>query len=210
MRVLIIGAAGLALGAGLGGCVNLSRSAPVEPLAADLARSGRVEEVVLSEAPRTVSPEFEAIFRQRVKAKLDACAKGDRPLRLEADVDRLTRTNPIVTAVVAGANVLRGSARLVDVATGAPAGTYQIGRTVVGGRVGAIVMAQAEEQLSDAFGEELCRQAFAPGAATAAPAPASLAPADPAPVEPTPTEPAPADPAPGQPQPGSTPGSAGK
>jgi len=72
--------------------------------------------------------------------------------------------------VIAGANVLRGSARLVDVETGAPAGEYQIGRTVVGGRVAAVVMAQSEEQLSDAFGEELCRQAF-PAAPTAATTP---------------------------------------
>jgi hypothetical protein len=107
-----------------------------------------------------VSPAFEAIFRQRVKTRLDACAKGERSLRLEAIVERLTRTNPVVTAVVAGANVLRGTARLLDAATGEAVGEYQIGRTVVGGRVGAIAMAQSEEQLSDAFGQELCTQAF--------------------------------------------------
>jgi hypothetical protein len=144
----------------LGGCVNLSRSGVVAPLSAELAQAGRVEEVVLVGMPETVSPDFEAIFRQRVKARLDACAVGQRPLRLEASVERLTRTNPVVTAVVAGANVLRGTARLVDAATGEPAGEYQIGRTVVGGRVAAIAMAQSEEQLSDAFGQELCDQAF--------------------------------------------------
>jgi hypothetical protein len=152
----VIGAAAL-----LGGCVNLSRSAVVAPLPGELAQGGRVDEVVLVGAPESVSPEFEAIFRQRVKARLDACATGQRPLRLEASVERLTRTNPVVTAVVAGANVLRGTARLIDGATGQPAGEYQIGRTVVGGRVAAIAMAQSEEQLSDAFGQELCDQAFA-------------------------------------------------
>lgn len=158
MRTLVLAGAALTLG----GCVNLSRSAPVAPLAADLAQGGRVDEVVLVSSPATVSPEFEAIFRQRVKAKLDACAQGDRPLRLEASVERLTRTNPVITAVVAGANVLRGTARLVDMNTGQSAGEYQIGQTVVGGRVAVIVMAEAEEQMSDAFGDELCEQAFAP------------------------------------------------
>ena len=150
----------------LSGCVNLSRSAPVAALAPELAREGRVTEVVLTNAPETVSPEFAALFQRRVQDKLDGCAKGERPLRLEASVERLTRTNPVVTAVVAGANVLRGTARLVDAATGQPVGEYQIGRTVVGGRVAVIRMGQAEEQLSDAFGQELCEQAFpvaAPG-----------------------------------------------
>lgn len=145
----------------LSGCVNLSRSAAVAPLSGELAQGGRVDEVVLVGAPESVSPEFESIFRSRVQARLNACAVGQRPLRLEASVERLTRTNPVITAVVAGANVLRGTARLVDTATGQPAGEYQIGRTVVGGRVGAIAMAQSEEQLSDAFGQELCDQAFA-------------------------------------------------
>lgn len=145
----------------LTGCVSLSRSAPVAALSPEASLTGRVDEVVLLSGPSTVSPQFDAIFRERVKAKLAGCARGDRPLRLEASVERLTRTNPVITAVVAGANVLRGTARLVDAGTGEPAGEYQIGRTVVGGRVAAIVMAQAEEQLSDAFGEELCRQAFA-------------------------------------------------
>lgn len=157
------------VGAGLlvTGCVNLSRSQAVAPLAGEVAQTGRVDEIVLLSAPETVSPEFAGIFQQRVKAKLDACAKGERPLRLEASVERLTRTNPVVTAVLAGANVLRGTARLVDSSSGEPAGEYQIGRTVVGGRVGAIVMAQSEEQLSDAFGDELCKQAFAAQAPTA-------------------------------------------
>jgi len=37
---------------------------------------------------------------------------------------------------------------------------YQIGHTVVGGRVAILKMGEAEEQLSDAFGQELCQQAF--------------------------------------------------
>jgi len=149
----------------LGGCVNLSRSAVVAPIPGDLAATGRVTEVVLSKGPTTVSPEFDAIFRSRVQAKLDKCATGDRPLRLEATVERLSKTNSVVTAVLAGANVLRGTARLQDIETGAFAGEYQIGQTVVGGRIAVVVMAEAEEQMSDAFGDELCKQAFSRPAA---------------------------------------------
>jgi hypothetical protein len=35
-----------------------------------------------------------------------------------------------------------------------------VGQTVVGRSVAVVVMAKAEEQLSDGFGEELCKQAF--------------------------------------------------
>lgn len=151
------------------GCVNLSRSEPVAALAPEVAADGRVTEVALTRGDIAVSPEFEDIFRQRVQAKLDGCARGTRLLRLEARIDRLDKANPVVTAVVAGANVLRGSARLVDAATGEALGEYRIGSTVVGGRVAVIRMAQAEEQMSDAFGQELCRQAFATQAAPAQP-----------------------------------------
>ena len=104
-------------------------------------------------------------FRQHVQARLDGCAKGQHPLRLEARIDRLSKANPLLSAAVAGANVLRGTARLVDVATGEAGGEYRIGQTVVGGRIAVIRMAQAEDQLSDRFGQELCQQAFAAPAA---------------------------------------------
>ena len=103
-----------------------------------------------------------------MQSKLDACAKGQRPLRLEAQLDRLDKANPVVTAVVAGSNVLRGSARLVDANTGQVVADYKVGKTIVGGRFAVVVMGQAEEQLSDAFGDELCKQAFLPPSETAA------------------------------------------
>lgn len=146
----------------LAGCVSMSRSEPVSPLSADWATSGRVTEVSLTRGELKVTPEFDGIFKSRVKAKLDACAKGTRPLRLEAKIDRLDKANPVITTVVAGANVLRGEAQLIDIATGKPVGDYKVGQTVVGGRFAIVTMGEAEEQMSDAFGEELCKLAFAP------------------------------------------------
>lgn len=149
----------------LSGCVSMSRSEPVSPLSSDWATSGRVTEVNLTRGALKVTPEFDGIFKSRVKAKLDACAKGTRPLRLEAKIDRLDKANPVVTTVVAGANVMRGEAQLIDIATGKPVGDYKVGQTVVGGRFAIITMGEAEEQMSDAFGDELCKQAFVPVAA---------------------------------------------
>jgi len=152
----------LPLAALLAGCVSLSRSEVVDPISAEAAAGGRIEAVTLRrDAALKVTPGFDDLFRSRVKAKTDACATGTRPLRLEASLQRFDKGNPVLIAVAAGANVLRGEARLVDVATGRTVGTYRIGKTIVGGRFAVITMGQAEEQLSDAFGEELCSEAFA-------------------------------------------------
>ncbi len=125
------------------------------------AKGARVTEVTLARSTELkVTPEFDSIFKQRVQAKLNDCATGQRPLRLEAAIDRLDKANPALTTLVAGANVLRGTAKLVDPATGQTVGDYRIGQTVVGGRFAIIKMGQAEEQMSDGFGDELCVKAF--------------------------------------------------
>nr|MEA2799361.1 hypothetical protein [Phenylobacterium sp.] len=156
-RILLAAGAALLLS----GCMSLSRSSTVTALPTGDASRLRVSEIKLTVADRVkVSPKFEEIFREHVQAKLDACAKGDRPVRLEAKVDRLDKSNAVMTAIVAGANVLRGSARLVDVGSGAVVADYHVGQTVVGRSVAVVVMAKAEEQLSDGFGDELCKQAF--------------------------------------------------
>jgi len=140
--------------------MSLSRSEPVSALARDVAAGSYVDQMSVVSAAKGLSPEFEGVFRARVAEKLRACAAGTRPLRLEARIDRLDKANPVATALIGGANVLRGSARLVDVQTGEVVGDYRIGSTVIGGRLAVLKMAEAEEQMSDRFGEELCKQAF--------------------------------------------------
>lgn len=143
----------------LSACVGLSRSAPVTPVAQ--AENYRISAIQLAVEPEIeTTGEFQAIFHERVQEELNACADGARPLRLEASISRLDRANPVQVAVIGGANVLRGHARLVDPTDGRVVGEYEIGRTVIGARVAVFEMAQSEEQLSTAFGRELCEQAF--------------------------------------------------
>lgn len=147
----------------LGGCVSLSRSETVSDLGAEWRGNVRVNEVRLTRDPDLkVTEGFDALFKSHVQAKLDACAKGGREVRVEASLTRFDKANPALTVLVAGANVLRGEARLVDVATGKVVADYAIGRTIVGSRLAVIKMGEAEEQMSDAFGEELCAKAFDP------------------------------------------------
>ena len=148
----------------LSGCLNLSRTRAVAPAAPEVISDARVVAIELAAAEIGARPEFDGIFRQRVQAKLDQCATGSTPLRLKAALDRLDKTDPLVTALLFGANVLRGAATLVREDTGEVVGQYQIGRTIVGRGPAAIAMAEAEEQLSDAYGDELCEAAFTPAA----------------------------------------------
>ena len=157
IKVLLAAGCSLALA----GCMHMSRSATVTALPTGDAANLKVTDIKVTVGDGVkVTPQFPDIFRQHVQTKLDACATGQRPVRLEAQVDRLDKSNAVLTAVVAGANVLRGSAKLVDVATGQTVADYTVGQTVVGRSVAVVVMAKAEEQLSDGFGEELCKQAF--------------------------------------------------
>ena len=144
----------------LPGCVSLSRSHVDQAMAKDLRTQGRVTQVRLTSGPSDVSGEFRQVFETRVADKLRGCADGDRPLRLEADVTVVDKANPLVTVVLADANRVRGDVVLYDVATNRPVGRYRIGRTIVGSRFGLLQMAEAEEQLSDAFGKEVCDKVF--------------------------------------------------
>jgi hypothetical protein len=145
-------------------CVGMSRSSAVTAMDPTMAAGARVSEIRLTTDDKvTVRPEFAGIFREHVQTKLDGCATGTRPLRLEASISRFDRANPAQVLLIGGANVLRGHARLVDPTNGRVVAEYDIGRTIVGGRLGVFQMAESEEQLSDAFGSELCDQAFKPG-----------------------------------------------
>ena len=157
IRILATAACGLLVT----GCVSLSRSSPVNAMGAEDSGRLRVTEITLSVDPLVkVSPQFEAIFKAHVKAKLDACATGDRPARLDATIERLDKSNAVMVAIVAGANVVRGTAKLTDLASGRAVADYKVGQTIVGRSVAVFAMARAEEQLSDGFGDELCKQAF--------------------------------------------------
>ncbi len=156
----------LALAATLGGCITKSKSTVIAPLSSDLAANGRIDQVTFDAGDLDgVSPAFSQTFKTNVKAKLDACAKGGRPLKLEASIRRLDKANKAMVIVLGGGkSAVRGHAKLIDPATGATVGEYDIGQNVVGARPAMLVMLNAEQTLSKAFGDELCARAFKPAA----------------------------------------------
>src|SRR5262245_2256590 len=78
-------AAFIALAAGgllLTACVSMSSSSAFQSLPSDLVTGGRVDEIKVTRGDLKVTPEFNTLFEQKVKAKLDGCARGTRGLRL--------------------------------------------------------------------------------------------------------------------------------
>lgn len=154
MRMIPVALAALTLA----GCLNLSHSSTVQPLAA----AGHVEEITVShEGVKTpLSPDFDEKLKARLKVRLDKCATGPQALRLEARVYQVNKANVLFTALVLGENKVLGDARLIDPASGQTVGDYKIGRTIIGRGLAVLQMAEAEKQLSDAFAAEVCKQAF--------------------------------------------------
>ena len=151
----------LAVAGGLSGCVTSSTGDTIKPLSADRARGASIGDIVLVAKPETVSAEFPGIFETRVREELAKCATGANPLRLNVRIIELKGANAAMTVLVGDSNVIRGSAALVDPATGEIVGDYEINQSTGGGGIiAAMSMGQAEEQMSRAFGKALCDRAF--------------------------------------------------
>ncbi|MBJ7484048.1 hypothetical protein [Brevundimonas sp.] len=161
-RAILVLATGLFLATGLSGCVTSSTGDTIKPLSADRARDASIGDIVLVAKPDTVSAEFAGIFETRVREELAKCATGSSPLRLNVRIIEMKGANAAMTVLVGDSNVIRGSAALIDPATGEIVGDYEINQsTGGGGLIAAVSMGQAEEQMSRAFGKALCDRAFA-------------------------------------------------
>ncbi|GAA0646875.1 hypothetical protein [Brevundimonas lenta] len=157
MKSIIPALAGLLM---LGGCVSAGASGAVSPLANDVRDNARITVVSLSSAPDNVSAEFKETFEGAVRGQLGKCATGSQALTLEVTLDGFTAPNLIAAYMVPMASKVSGVARLRD-AGGAVVGEYRIERSLtMGGTFGVAAAANAEVNMSNAFGEELCKQAF--------------------------------------------------
>lgn len=150
------------LGAGaLAGCVSSGGADAIKPIASAVSTGSFVQDVVITDAPATVRPDFKTVFAGRVLTKLKACSHGAKPLRVELVVADYNQSNGVKTYLIGDANRVRGRAKLVDPIDGSVVGDYDFNRSVGGGGlIAAMAMSHAQEQLADAVGDELCKQAF--------------------------------------------------
>lgn len=157
MKLSVLALAGAVL---LAGCVTSNGSGAIRPISADAASRGRVTYVQLQNTPDNVSDGFAIQFQNTVQTKLNECANGDYPLALTVTLNGYQSANPLISLFAPSQSEISGVARLTD-ASGAVVGEYNIRRTIlIGGVIGAVVAVSAEQNMSSAFGEELCKRAF--------------------------------------------------
>jgi hypothetical protein len=144
----------------LAGCTTSGGSGAVSALSSELRAGGRVTSVTLQASPDNTSDGFLQTFQSNVQRKLDECATGTTPLTLTVTLDKYSGANMALAMLVPAQSEISGVARLTD-ASGRQVGEYRVRRTLTaGGVVGMAMAASAEGNMSSAFGEELCKQAF--------------------------------------------------
>jgi hypothetical protein len=100
-------------------------------------------------------------MKAKLEEKLAQCAVGSRPLRLEATINRLKEANPAMTWLLADSNSISGSVKLVDPTTNEVLGAYAVTRSfAAAGLIGVAMTSDAEGQMSEAFGGEVCKAIF--------------------------------------------------
>lgn len=147
----------------LAGCVTAT-SQTRQPLSADLAESGFVQEVYVSAAPDSgISAEFTQTMAHKLESKLADCAAGDHPLRVDVMLERVKQSNPLKSVLLTDTNEVNGQVTIYALETGEPVGSYSIAWKNRGGLgLGGALMqtAMGGGQVSAGFGEEICRRAF--------------------------------------------------
>lgn len=144
----------------LAGCVSSHGTNAIQNISSEAASRGRVTRVMLLNTPDNVSPGFVSEFQTSVMQRLSQCADGDMPLTLSVTLNGYQSANAALAFLAPAQSQISGVARLTD-ASGAVVGEYNIRRSLtVGGVMGAVAASNAEHHMSNAFGEELCKQAF--------------------------------------------------
>lgn len=145
----------------LSACVSSGGADAIHPIASSVSANSFVQQVVVTDAPANVRPEFKDVFAKRALAKLNNCAHGNKPLRLDVAVADFHQSNGAKTYLIGDANRIRGTAKLVDPSDGSVVAEYDFNRSVGGGGlIAAVAMSHGQEQLADAVGDEICKQAF--------------------------------------------------
>lgn len=141
----------------LSGCASISQSETQLPL----SQSGRVTGVELS-ADTSLPQGFEAKFEAIVLEQLAKCATGQSALTVRVLLTQVQKRGTVNTLIIAGSNRIHGKVDIVA-QDGTVVGRYSIGKRIWSSGMGGLVaLSDYQTQLSRAFGQELCQQAFRP------------------------------------------------
>ena len=145
----------------LTGCHTYGSSEAIKSLPSDLIAAANVSDIEIKALPPDISPEFSQKLNTALFTETKRCATGGHPLKLSVSIGRVTTENAAQTILVGDSEDIKGSAQLIEPASGTVVGDYDINKSIGGGGVfAAIGMAGGEAKLANAFAHELCQQAF--------------------------------------------------
>jgi hypothetical protein len=140
----------------LAGCAPVVAGGSLLPLRPELADGARVDVITLSSGWLRSEPDFADTFTEELREELTLCAAGPRRLNLRVHLDELQRGDRAPGAT----HYLSGVVEFVDPASGAAVGRYLIEAEAGTQNPLAAMVADRQMVVSEAFGRELCRQAF--------------------------------------------------
>jgi hypothetical protein len=158
LRVLAAAFAALSTAA----CVSTTGVERVD-LDPSLAAQSRIGAISMTSGWLQSEEDFSDTFVEAVREHTNRCATGPKKLNLRLHVDEVRRADRLDTVLHGGEHRLAAIAELVDPATRAVVGRYPIAVAVDAGTPLAALLADRQVLVSDAFGAELCRQAFGTG-----------------------------------------------
>jgi hypothetical protein len=155
-RWIILGALALAVSACSSADVSAINTASPEQI------SGvSVSEVEVKFATPRPHPGLKAALESRLRTAMPTCATGNVAHRMQVTVTDFEDQNVAKSILIGDEIELAGRVELIDAASGVQTGEYFVTRSFFwGGFIGAAMMSDAEESLSDSFTESVCGEVF--------------------------------------------------
>jgi hypothetical protein len=147
---------------GLGACAPVATGGPPLALPAALMDTARAGSITVSSDWLRSEDDFTDTFTDELRQELARCAVGTYPLDVRVHLDRLHRDGRLdVLLTGEGMHTLSGLVEFVDPARGGRVvGRYPVSVGVqAGGRVAGL-LGDRQMMVSEAFGRDLCTQAF--------------------------------------------------
>ena len=145
----------------IAGCASSTTEAVMR---LDPARAASVGlgEVVVTNASGVESDTLVQTMTAAIRDKIEECATGNVPTRFEVRVTEMKGQNAAKTMLLGDSNRARGSVKLIDMASGATIGDYDLNHSKgSGGIIGMIALADAERNMGNAFGDQICDKVIA-------------------------------------------------
>ena len=145
---------------GLSACASAEVSS-IKAADADQISSIRVAEINVTIDTVKPNEELKLALQEELEEAMPLCATGTVDHHLNVTVTDF-ESQDVGKAIFIGDEIeLEGRAEFVDVASGAQTGAYFVENSFAwGGFIGAAMMSDAEESLSEGFAKQLCKEVF--------------------------------------------------